>query len=104
MHAVLLRSKQQMGRSCLQPSYQQSWYVSQASFSAMRRLTCQKDFHADRFNGDVLAMYIRHPGNNNEGQQYVASFAMIYNQLLAKHPQTLQVLGNENWPFVAKAR
>jgi hypothetical protein len=49
-------------------------------------------------------MYVRHPGNDNEGQQYVASFATIYNQLLRESPRTLLALGRADWPFMIKHR
>lgn len=70
----------------------------------MARLTSQKHFHADRFNGDVLAMYVRHPGIGDEGQQYLASFPTIYNQLRQDYPKVLQILGSANWPFLVKPR
>jgi hypothetical protein len=49
-------------------------------------------------------MYVRDPGSGDEGQQYVASFATIYNQLLQEHPQTLLTLSRGDWPFTKKTR
>jgi len=61
------------------------------------------EFHADRFSGDVLALHVRNDGASvGGGEQFVASFCRIYNELLDIAPDTLETLAAANWPFELK--
>ncbi|KAI9694609.1 MAG: hypothetical protein M1822_000225 [Bathelium mastoideum] len=51
-------------------------------------------FHADRFYGDVIAMYVR-SDDAIGGDQYLASFPAIYNELLETSPQTARILAKD---------
>lgn len=63
------------------------------------------DFHSDRFSGDVLALYVRNDGGPNAGgEQFVVSFARIYNELLETDPEVLETLAEPNWPFELKQK
>jgi hypothetical protein len=67
------------------------------------KLPSAMEFHADRFSGDVLAMYVRHDGSEMAGgEQFVASFCRIYNELLRDAPGVLDTLAAGNWPFELK--
>lgn len=64
-----------------------------------------KDFHSDRFSGDVIALHVRNDGGANDGgDQYVASFWKIYNTLLNTDPAVLETLAAPNWPFELKQK
>ncbi|KAF2238022.1 Clavaminate synthase-like protein [Viridothelium virens] len=54
-------------------------------------------FHADRFYGDMIAMYVK-SDDAIGGDQYLASFPAIYNELLETSPQTLRILA-KNWSW-----
>ncbi|KAF3032513.1 hypothetical protein E8E11_002070 [Didymella keratinophila] len=53
------------------------------------------NFHADRFMADVVALYVREKAASG-GEQYVASFQSIYNELSSNHPKALTTL-MEDW-------
>ncbi|KAI9709336.1 MAG: hypothetical protein M1820_003456 [Bogoriella megaspora] len=55
-------------------------------------------FHADRFYGDIIAMYVK-SDDATGGEQYFASFPYIYNVLAESDPATLRVLAKDwAWP------
>jgi hypothetical protein len=63
------------------------------------------DFHSDRFSGDILAMHVRNDGGAGAGgEQYVASFWRIYNELLQTDPEALETMVESNWPFELKQK
>ncbi|KAL5374153.1 hypothetical protein PMIN06_011970 [Paraphaeosphaeria minitans] len=69
------------------------------------KTTAKMDFHNDRFSGDVLAMHVRDDGGpGNGGEQYLASFWSIYNELLDKDPAALQTMAEAQWPFELKQK
>ncbi|KAF2447070.1 Clavaminate synthase-like protein [Karstenula rhodostoma CBS 690.94] len=69
------------------------------------KITAKMDFHNDRFSGDVLAMHIRDDGGaGNGGEQYLASFWSIYNELLEKDPAVLETMAEDKWPFELKQK
>ncbi|KAF2202114.1 hypothetical protein GQ43DRAFT_414294 [Delitschia confertaspora ATCC 74209] len=69
------------------------------------KLTTAMEFHCDRFSGDVLALYVRDDGSaQGGGEQFVASFWRIYNELLATDPDVLETLSAADWPFELKER
>ncbi|KAJ4297711.1 hypothetical protein N0V90_005606 [Kalmusia sp. IMI 367209] len=69
------------------------------------KITAAMDFHSDRFSGDVLALHVRDDGGaGNGGQQYVASFWSIYNELLEKDPAVLETMAEPKWPFELKQK
>jgi len=48
-------------------------------------------------------MYVRNDGSEMAGgEQFVASFYRIYNELLRDAPGVLDTLAAENWPFELK--
>ncbi|OAK98102.1 Clavaminate synthase-like protein [Phaeosphaeriaceae sp. SRC1lsM3a] len=69
------------------------------------KITAAMDFHSDRFSGDVLALHVRNDGGaGSGGEQYVASFWRIYNELLEKEPEVLETMAESNWPFELKQK
>lgn len=69
------------------------------------KVTAKMDFHNDRFSGDVLAMHVRNDGGpDNGGEQFVASFWSIYNELLDKDPAALETMAEAQWPFELKQK
>lgn len=69
------------------------------------KVTDAMDFHSDRFSGDVLALYVRNDGGPDAGgEQFVVSFARIYNELLETDPEVLETLAEPNWPFELKQK
>ncbi|KAF2760654.1 hypothetical protein EJ05DRAFT_536719 [Pseudovirgaria hyperparasitica] len=67
------------------------------------KLPTAMEFHADRYSGDVLALYVRNTGGeNNGGDQFLASFGAVYNEILATDPEVLDTLSVDNWPFEMK--
>ncbi|OCL01899.1 hypothetical protein AOQ84DRAFT_393351 [Glonium stellatum] len=67
------------------------------------KLPSAMEFHADRFSGDVLAMYVRNDGSKEAGgEQFMASFCRIYNELLRVAPDVLDTLAAGDWPFELK--
>ncbi|KAF2808899.1 Clavaminate synthase-like protein [Mytilinidion resinicola] len=67
------------------------------------KLPTAMEFHADRFSGDVLALYVRNDGSSvGGGEQFIASFCRIYNELLDVAPDALETLAAPNWPFELK--
>jgi hypothetical protein len=69
------------------------------------KITAAMDFHSDRFSGDVLALHVRNDGGvGSGGEQYVASFWRIYNELLEKDPEVLETMAEADWPFELKQK
>jgi hypothetical protein len=69
------------------------------------KVTAAMDFHSDRFSGDVLALHVRNDGGANAGgEQHIASFWKIYNELLEKDPEVLETMAEANWPFELKQK
>ncbi|KAI4702400.1 hypothetical protein J4E81_002763 [Alternaria sp. BMP 2799] len=69
------------------------------------KITAAMDFHSDRFSGDVIALYVRNDGGPDAGgEQFVASFPRIYNELLEKDPEVLETMAEPNWPFELKQK
>lgn len=69
------------------------------------KITAAMDFHSDRFSGDVLALHVRNDGGAEAGgEQYVASFWKIYNELLETDPAVLETLAEPDWPFELKQK
>lgn len=69
------------------------------------KITSKMDFHNDRFSGDVLAMHVRDDGGvGNGGEQYLASFWSIYNELLETDPAVLETMAEPQWPFELKQK
>jgi hypothetical protein len=69
------------------------------------KITAAMDFHSDRFSGDVIALYVRNDGGPDAGgEQFVASFSRIYNELLEKDPEVLETMAEPNWPFELKQK
>ncbi|RMZ74193.1 family Taurine catabolism dioxygenase [Pyrenophora seminiperda CCB06] len=67
------------------------------------KITAAMDFHSDRFSGDVIALYVRNDGGPGAGgEQFVASFSKIYNELLEKDPEVLETMAEPDWPFELK--
>jgi hypothetical protein len=63
------------------------------------------EFHSDRFSGDVIALYVRNDGGPGAGgEQFVASFPRIYNELLERDPEVLETMTESNWPFELKQK
>lgn len=63
------------------------------------------DFHSDRFSGDILALHVRNDGGaGSGGEQYLASFWRIYNELLENEPGVLETMAEANWPFELKQK
>jgi len=63
------------------------------------------DFHSDRFSGDILALHVRNDGGHEHGgEQYIAPFWSIYNELLEKDPAALETLAEPAWPFELKQK
>lgn len=62
------------------------------------------DFHSDRFSGDILALHVRDDGGLIGGEQYVASFWKIYNELLENEPAVLETMARASWPFELKQK
>ena len=69
------------------------------------KITAAMDFHSDRFSGDILALHVRNDGGDDAGgEQYVASFWRIYNELLEKDAEVLETMAREDWPFELKQK
>ncbi|KAH9875242.1 hypothetical protein J1614_004733 [Plenodomus biglobosus] len=69
------------------------------------KITVAMDFHSDRFSGDVLALHVRNDGGAMAGgQQFVVSFAKIYNELLVCDPEVLETMAEPDWPFELKQK
>ncbi|KAF3008973.1 hypothetical protein E8E13_011484 [Curvularia kusanoi] len=69
------------------------------------KITAAMDFHSDRFSGDVLALHVRNDGGEGSGgDQYVASFWRIYNELLRSEPEVLETMAEADWPFELKQK
>ncbi|KAF2689291.1 taurine catabolism dioxygenase TauD [Lentithecium fluviatile CBS 122367] len=68
------------------------------------KITSAMDFHSDRFSGDILALHVRDDGGADGGEQYLASFWKIYNELLEKDPAVLETMAEPNWPFELKQK
>lgn len=69
------------------------------------KITAAMDFHSDRFSGDVLALHVRNDGGTGlGGDQYVASFWRIYNELLQNEPEVLETMAEADWPFELKQK
>lgn len=69
------------------------------------KITAAMDFHSDRFSGDVLALHVRNDGGENAGgEQFVVSFARIYNELLVSDPEALETMAEPTWPFELKQK
>ncbi|KAL5114852.1 hypothetical protein ACEQ8H_007281 [Pleosporales sp. CAS-2024a] len=69
------------------------------------KITAAMDFHCDRFSGDILALHVRNDGGaNTGGEQYVASFWKIYNELVEHDPEVLETMAEPNWPFELKQK
>lgn len=63
------------------------------------------DFHSDRFSGDVLALHVRNDGGIGAGgEQFLASFWAIYNELLERDPEVLETMAEATWPFELKQK
>lgn len=69
------------------------------------KVTSAMNFHSDRFSGDVLALHVRNDGGEGAGgEQYVASFWKIYNELLENDPEVLETMAKADWPFELKQK
>ncbi|KAF2036378.1 Clavaminate synthase-like protein [Setomelanomma holmii] len=69
------------------------------------KITAAMDFHSDRFSGDVLALHVRNDGGaGSGGEQHLASFWKIYNELLEKDPEVLETMAEADWPFELKQK
>ena len=69
------------------------------------KITAAMDFHSDRFSGDILALHVRNDGGAGiGGDQYVASFWKIYNELLRSEPEVLETMAEADWPFELKQK
>jgi hypothetical protein len=69
------------------------------------KLPTAMEFHSDRFSGDVLSLYVRDDGGaGNGGEQYVASFWKIYNELLHTDPAVLETMAAADWPIELKQK
>jgi hypothetical protein len=69
------------------------------------KITAAMDFHSDRFSGDIIALHVRDDGGaDGGGEQYVASFWRIYNELLEKDPEALETMAEADWPFELKQK
>ncbi|USP73998.1 uncharacterized protein yc1106_01272 [Curvularia clavata] len=69
------------------------------------KVTSAMDFHSDRFSGDVIALHVRNDGGSGTGgEQFVASFPKIYNELLKRDPGVLETMAEPNWPFELKKK
>lgn len=69
------------------------------------KITAAMDFHSDRFSGDILALHVRNDGGAGKGgNQYVASFWKIYNELLRTEPEVLETMAEADWPFELKQK
>ncbi|KAH8717057.1 hypothetical protein GQ44DRAFT_712797 [Phaeosphaeriaceae sp. PMI808] len=69
------------------------------------KITSAMDFHSDRFSGDILALHVRNDGGAGiGGEQYIASFWRIYNELLGKDPEVLETMAESDWPFELKQK
>ncbi|KAF2740994.1 Clavaminate synthase-like protein [Polyplosphaeria fusca] len=69
------------------------------------KLPTAMEFHSDRFSGDVLALYVRDDGGaDSGGEQFVASFWQIYNELLENDPAVLETMAAADWPFELKQK
>jgi hypothetical protein len=69
------------------------------------KITAAMDFHSDRFSGDVLALHVRNDGGiGSGGEQYIASFWKIYNELLENDPEVLETMAEADWPFELKQK
>lgn len=69
------------------------------------KITAKMDFHSDRFSGDILALHVRNDGGaGSGGEQYLASFWKIYNELLETEPAVLETLAQPDWPFELKQK
>ncbi|KAF2676403.1 Clavaminate synthase-like protein [Lentithecium fluviatile CBS 122367] len=56
------------------------------------------NFHADRFMADILALHVREKAASG-GEQYIASFQSIYNELMVTDPEVLAILAKDwDWP------
>ncbi|KAF2190759.1 Clavaminate synthase-like protein [Zopfia rhizophila CBS 207.26] len=67
------------------------------------KLPSAMEFHCDRFSGDILTLHVRNDGGaEGGGEQYVASFWRIYNELLATEPEALETMAEADWPFELK--
>ncbi|ORY00358.1 hypothetical protein BCR34DRAFT_494590 [Clohesyomyces aquaticus] len=67
------------------------------------KLPVAMDFHSDRFSGDVLALHVRNDGGaDSGGEQFIASFWQIYNELLETEPSVLETMAAADWPFELK--
>ncbi|KAF2464862.1 Clavaminate synthase-like protein [Lindgomyces ingoldianus] len=67
------------------------------------KLPVAMEFHSDRFSGDVLALHVRNDGGaDSGGEQYVASFWKVYNELLGTEPAVLETMAAADWPFELK--
>lgn len=61
------------------------------------------DYHSDRYSGDILSMYLRNLGEKG-GEQYIASWSRIYNELLETEPGVLEIMAAPDWPFELKMK
>ncbi|KAF2830142.1 Clavaminate synthase-like protein [Ophiobolus disseminans] len=69
------------------------------------KITAAMDFHSDRFSGDIIALHVRNDGGTDSGgEQHVASFWSIYNELLEKDPEVLETMAQADWPFELKQK
>jgi hypothetical protein len=69
------------------------------------KITAAMDFHSDRFSGDDIALHVRDDGGaDSGGDQFVASFWSIYNELLEKDPEILETMAEADWPFELKQK
>ncbi|PSN64619.1 Clavaminate synthase-like protein [Corynespora cassiicola Philippines] len=56
------------------------------------------NFHAERFMADILALHVRKKAVSG-GEQYIASFPIIYNELMETDPEVLGILAKDwDWP------
>ncbi|KAF2116777.1 hypothetical protein BDV96DRAFT_490595 [Lophiotrema nucula] len=67
------------------------------------KITSAMDYHSDRYSGDILSMYLRNLGEKG-GDQYVASWSRIYNELLKTEPEVLETMAAPDWPFELKLK
>lgn len=69
------------------------------------KITSAMDFHSDRFSGDILALHVRDDGGVDQGgDQYIASFHKIFNELLEMEPAVLETMADAQWPFELKQK
>jgi len=57
-------------------------------------------FHADRFSGDILSLFVVDQGVDvGGGEQFVSSFWRMHQELLITAPDVLDTLKAETWPW-----